>query len=107
MPAYNINVLSIGVPIVVEVIDENDAHIDVTTFTTKELQFRKPASLSIITKTAFVVNEPDSSGVLYKLGYTTVSGFMDPADVGAWKARPHLQDGTRNYFGAWVTFYAE
>ena len=74
MQAVQIN--AIGVAIIVTVV-EDDAAVDLSTVTTKELVFLKPDGTSS-TKTASFTNSPGSDG---KIQYVTQSGDLDQAGI--------------------------
>lgn len=68
----------IGVKLRVTIVDDDDAAIDISAATTKQIVLKKPNG-DILTKTASF--EADGSdGIIY---YTTISGDLDA--IGTWK----------------------
>lgn len=73
---------AIGANIIVTV-EEDDAIVNLSTVTTKNLVFKKPNGVSVTKTASFFTDGTDG-----KLKYSTESGFLDKA--GEWKVQADL-----------------
>ena len=80
----------IGLTFKVTIKDEDDAVKNISSYSTKQLIFKKPDG-TILTKTASFLTD-GTDGVIY---YTTVSGDLDT--VGIWRIQAYINDGSSNY----------
>ena len=80
----------IGTRFLITIKDEDDAVKNISTYTTKQLIFKKPSG-TLLTKTASFLTD-GTDGVIY---YTSISGDLD--EIGVWKLQAYLHDGSSNY----------
>ena len=74
----------IGATIIVTIVDENDAVLDISTATTKQLKFEKGTSRTVVTQTAVFTTD----GTDGKVEYVTVADDLD--ELGLWYVQPHI-----------------
>jgi hypothetical protein len=90
MMAAEIHKNDIGTMFKVTIRKEDDSIKDLSSYTTKQLIFKKPSG-TILTKTATFLTD-GTDGIIY---YTSISGDLD--EIGAWKLQAYLHDGSSNY----------
>jgi len=83
----NMRVKDVGTKMTVTILDENNAAVDISTVTTKEIWLRKPNG-EVITKTASF----DTDGTDGKLKYITIEGDVEIA--GTWKLQGYIEGST-------------
>lgn len=100
MKIPNINASSVGVRIILTLLDEGEP-LPLSPFAgTLEFIFQKPDGTTRFAKTAEVLNVPGDDGSLF---YETEAATF--TELGHWRVRPHVsRDGTHDYLGEWSEF---
>lgn len=80
----------IGTMFKITILDQNGEPKPLSSYTTKQLIFKKPSGTTL-TKTASFLTD-GSDGIIY---YTSISGDLD--ETGVWKLQAYVHDGVSNY----------
>jgi len=91
MPAGEIHVDDIGTNFIVTIRDENEAIVDISTATTKNIIFRKPDGIILTKAGSFVTDGTDG-----KLKYAFQSGDLDTH--GQWYAQAFIDFGSTEWY---------